>query len=478
MRRIYSLARPVRVLSSALEIDNPSRSIVKIVYLLMVISLQWSYWKAISRLCRKSLALTLALGWMAGLGYFLLAPLTLLVLNGGFTQPAVYGSNDRYSSVNLSDSTYFLPMLVIWLAVLFTFQVVIAITPEYRVGKDDSHSLRFNERRLKKAMLLTWGIALLDYAITIWLSGGMTAFLVTHWYLRQSDFLTRFGDGYVLYIQLIQGNFVVFTASAALYTALMLERRTFSWRFSGLIALALLLQMVMSGNRIFVALYGLSVLVSCWTYGRKKIIFVFMVLSPLVFLFFSAWASLRADLGELSEKLPTYVEQDRGNRAMTTAMNTTEGSSVMLLLHMVNDFGGKFDYLYGLSYTKAVTFVLPRSVYPSKPQNFPVMMAELYEPGEETSLGGTQLAELYANFGVFSVLLLPAITVLILLLSDKVTRNIERHALLSAVLFVLCAWYARSSFEDNFVTFLMAQLLIWVLQLERVCTPRVSPNPA
>jgi hypothetical protein len=163
---------------------------------------------------------------------------------------------------------------------------------------------------------------------------------------------------------------------------------------------------------------------------------------------------------------------------MTTLMDTTEGASVMLFLHMVNDFGTKFDYFYGLSYTKAVTFIVPRSVYPSKPPNFPVLMAALYEPGEETSLGGTQMAELYGNFGVLSVLLLPVITVVILLLSERVIRNIEKHALVSAVLFVLCIWFARSSFEDNFVTFLLAQVLIWCLRLEQVCVPRVSPNPA
>jgi oligosaccharide repeat unit polymerase len=334
-----------------------------------------------------------------------------------------------------------------------------------------------NEKQLKRAILVTWAIALLDYGITIWLSGGLTAFLATHWYSRQSEFFTNFGEQYVLYAQLTQANFVVFTGVVALYTAWLLERRRFSWRFCGFIAFAMLMQMVMTGNRIFVALYGLSVLASCWIYGRKKIILACLALSPVIILVFSAWGSLRGDLGAFSEKLPAYVEQDLGNRAMTTVMDATEGASVMLLLHMVNDFGGKFDYLYGLSYTKAVSFVVPRSLYPSKPQNFPVLMAELYEPGEETSLGGTQLAELYANFGVFSVLLLPAITVLILLLSEKVTRDVERHALLSAVLFVLCAWYARSSFADNFVTFLMAQLLISVLRLDRVCAPLVSPNP-
>jgi hypothetical protein len=166
------------------------------------------------------------------------------------------------------------------------------------------------------------------------------------------------------------------------------------------------------------------------------------------------------------------VEGDLGNRAMTTLMDTTEGVSVIQVLHMVNDFGQKFDYLYGLSYSKAFTFILPRKLYPNKPQNFPVMIARLYEPGQVTSLGTTQLGELYANFGALSVLLLPFITLLILLLSERLERKCEEHALLSAVLFVLLIWYARSSFEDNFVTFLFALLLVRGLQLERgLCFP-------
>jgi oligosaccharide repeat unit polymerase len=415
------------------------------------------------------------MGWMAGLGYFFLAPLTLLVLNGGYAVPAFYQANDSYSSVNLSDSTYFLPMMVIWLAAFFTFGAVIVLTPRYQNDRDDPPP-PLNEGKLKQVMLLTWGIALLDYGITIWLSGGLAAFLVTHWYLRQTEFFTRFGEQYVLYAQLTQANFVVFTAAAALYTARTLERRKFNWRFGALIAFALVVQMVMSGNRIFIALYGLSFLVSCWVYRRKRVIFALVALSPVVFLFFSVWASVRANLSALSEKLPAYVEQDLSSRVMTTLMDTTEGTSVMQLLHMVNDFGTKFDYLYGLSYTKAVTFILPRSVYPSKPQNFPVLMAQFYEPGEETSLGGTQLAELYANCGVLSVALLPAITVVILLFSEKLTRKIDKHMLLSAVLFLLFIWYARSSFEDNFITFMCAQFLIWSLKLERRLVATVVPG--
>ena len=58
------------------------------IYFFLVGTLLWSYWKALLRLRAESCPLTPILGWMAGLGYFLLLPLTLLVLNGGYTIPS------------------------------------------------------------------------------------------------------------------------------------------------------------------------------------------------------------------------------------------------------------------------------------------------------------------------------------------------------------------------------------------------------
>lgn len=439
---------------------------LRILYFFLLIPLLWSYWKVLTRLRGERLALTPVLGWMAGLGYFLVAPLTLLVLNGGYTIPSFYDSNSSYASVDLSNGMYFLPMLVVSLALLFSFQAVLLLT---RKPKTDGATLEFpiNERKLRSILLLTFGLSVLDHAATIWRLGGVDAFLVSRWYVRQEDLLTHFGDAFVLYSWLSQANQILFTAAAALHTSLQIRRRKLDLRISALIAFALLLQMVMSGNRIFIALYGLSFLTSCWFYRRKKWIAALLVVSPAILLLFSAWSYFRHDLSTISEDIPTYVEGDLGNRAMTTLMDTTEGANVLLLLHMVNDFGSKFHFFYGLSYSKAATFVLPRSLYPDKPQNFQLLIARLYEPGEVTSISTTQLGELYANFGALSVLLLPSITMLILLLSEKLERKCEEHALLSAVLFVLLIWYARSSFADNLVTFLFVLLLIWGLKLER-----------
>lgn len=439
---------------------------MRIIYFFFLGTLLWSYWKALTRLAGERVSLTPILGWMAGLGYFLVVPLALLVLNNGYTIPSFYSSHSSYASVDLARGTYFLPMLVIWLALLISFQAILLLTPR-PTPEEARRELLINEQKLKRVLLITFGLAMVDHVATIWMAGGLESFLVAHWYLRQEETLARFGDAYVLYMRMSLANSIVFTAAAALYTARELQRRKIEWRFSSFIVLALLLQLMMSGNRIFIALYGLSFLMSCWIYRRKKPILVLLVLSPAILSLFSAWAYFRHNLTSITEDIPTYMEADLGNRPMTTLMDTTEGASVMQLLHMINDFGGKFDYFYGLSYSKAVTFVLPRRLYPSKPQNFPVLIARLYEPGEDTSLGTTQLGELYANFGVLSVLVLPFVTVLILLLSDKLAQRIERRALLSAVLFLLLIWFARSSFEDNFITFLFAWILIWGLRMEQ-----------
>ena len=199
-----------------------------------------------------------------------------------------------------------------------------------------------------------------------------------------------------------------------------------------------------------------------------------LVISPVLLLVFSVWAYIRHDLSNLGEAIETHAQMDVENRVTTTLLDTTEGSCVMILLHMVNDFGSKFDYLYGLTYSKAVTFTLPRYIYPNKPQNFPALLAQLYEPGEITSLGATQLGELYANFGLLSIFLLPIITVGIMWFSNRLRFGTERHVLISAVLFLLVLWSVLASFEDSFITLVFAFLLVRSLNFDKhLClTPR------
>ena len=74
---------------------------------------------------------------------------------------------------------------------------------------------------------------------------------------------------------------------------------------------------------------------------------------------------------------------------------------------------------------------------------------------------------MYANFGPASILLLPGLTLAILLLSNHLRQGAQHHPLIFTEMFLLLIWSARSTLEDQFITFVFAFLLTCGLRLER-----------
>src|SRR3984893_481235 len=244
---------------------------MRFMYFPLLAVLLWGYWRALRRARDEGTPFTPLMGWLVGLGYFVLAPLTILVLHGGYKIPDFYQANERYASVDLSDSRYVIPMLVIWLALFLAFQAVALVRPEKKPAWSAA-DLTLNDQKLRRVILLTFGLSILDCVFTILRSGGLESFLISHWYVRQEESFAKFGDLFVLYAHLSLANQIVFTAAVALFTARRLQLRKSEWRSFTLIGLGLVLQMVMSGNRIFIALFGLSFLTACWVYQRMKLI--------------------------------------------------------------------------------------------------------------------------------------------------------------------------------------------------------------
>jgi hypothetical protein len=63
---------------------------MRILYLLMIGLLLFSFWKAMWKLRQREARLTPILGWMLGLGFFIVAPLTIIVLLGGYEIPSFH----------------------------------------------------------------------------------------------------------------------------------------------------------------------------------------------------------------------------------------------------------------------------------------------------------------------------------------------------------------------------------------------------
>jgi hypothetical protein len=438
---------------------------MRIVYSLLLISLLVIYGRVLTKVLRGSTGLTPLLGWMVGLAYFLLAPLVILTLNGGFEMPAAYEVDNRWAKVDLTNATFLLPYLVIWASLIASCLTIDSFLQSSRQVGDGSYSL--SRSSLQRTLLICMAIAVAIWALQIRLVGGVTEFLVSNWYQRGEDLFSRYGESYVLVAHLSLANQILFTGTAALYTGRGLKNRDTRWRFIALIIFFFLLGVVMTGNRIFVATYLLACLTSFWLLGRRKLIFMLLAISPVLVLVFSMWSSVRHNLSEIPDSVSTYADSDYGNRTVTSLINVTEGNSTMILLHLINDFGSRYDFLYGLTYSRTLTSLIPRRIYPHKTENFTTLLAKIYQPDATTSYAATAIGEMYANFGPLTLVLCPVFTLGILSLNKWALKQEQSHPLLLPMLFVLLVWVARGTLADNVVQFVLALILVSVFRLEK-----------
>jgi len=142
-----------------------------------------------------------------------------------------------------------------------------------------------------------------------------------------------------------------------------------------------------------------------------------------------------------------------------------EGVNILVLFHIINDFGVKFDLFAGESYFRAITAVIPREYYPGKMEPLTKVFSDIYEPGQDTSFASTMFGELYANFGLFSFFVLP---VLIILLSKTTSKwrgtGLAIHSVLG---FIFTMWMTRSVFADNMMQYIFSCLILTFIADEK-----------
>lgn len=103
---------------------------LRLVYIPLLLVLLWSFWRVLGKIGRCDTALTPILGWTVGLAFFFLAPLSLMVLHGGYQDPAFYAASASHNTVDLSSTQFFVPFLVIWTSLLLSAGVLLLFLPK------------------------------------------------------------------------------------------------------------------------------------------------------------------------------------------------------------------------------------------------------------------------------------------------------------------------------------------------------------
>lgn len=427
---------------------------MRLIFILLSLLLLLMAVFAMARMRRTQHLFSPIFAWLIGLTIFIVVPLCLLSVNGGYDTPGIYNNQGSFAHVSLAEPAIRQPFMIIWLtlAAIFGFALLLSI----RSTPPPPQRSAINERGLRRLLYTATAIIALDYALDVWLTGGIGNFLVSHWYLRQERELELFGGLAVVLTHVEQALQTVFTAAAMLHANWQIRNRQFRPITNLCVTGFLIAQVVMTGNRIFMAVYLTALAVSLWYYGRRRAMAMLLAAAPVILLAFSVWSGLRHNLSTALESLPAYLHADIGNRTMVVLMDTTEGIDAMLLLRIIQDFGHNTPYLYGATYMHGLTAFLPHNVVPDRLPGFSVLLAAYYLPDDITSLNATEIGEIYANFGIWCLLLGPILTLLFYLWSNHLFQITNGDTLTAAVAFVCVYWCTRVTLEDAAIMFVLA----------------------
>ncbi|HBG73897.1 MAG: hypothetical protein A2X25_03230 [Chloroflexi bacterium GWB2_49_20] len=445
-----------------------------VIYLVLIIVLSLLFALAIQRQMKYYPALTPVTGWLAGLFYFIVLPLTLIILNQGYERPGYPQIAGMWGKITTNSNSFLQPFLMVWLTLALTYLTVIFFTPR-RIARNKKTSQSIEKGmvsifQLKKIILSSILISFIFWGINIFLlGGGLSSYFSQHWYYRFSEYSEQLGRIFTLYLKIYSANQIILTAATGLLVLAALKKQ---WNKNyGLLALAfltLLLHMVMSGNRIYIALVLIYSLMGIYYYfGFKTLFKSSLILAPLG-LIFSIWAYIRSNIANLPVALNNYliIINQASSRIMTTLMDITEGSDSMMLIKVIQEFGNTYGFLYGQTYLRAVTWVLPGSSG-LHVDSFSIVLAKIYQPGIPSSMSSTALGEMWANFGYFSIFLMPIFTFVLMSLGHYIQKHINKMVLLNSYLFVILIWMARSVFGDNFQILIVSILIIWGMRYEK-----------
>jgi len=138
-------------------------------YLVFITMLIGIFLATFRRIRKAYCGITPLFAWFAGLFFFVVMPLFIITLNGGYSLGYV---SDEWGTLDLSDPEFFFPFLTTWLSLFLCCFVVITNIPRAFKSSRIEPTL-LSTSTLRRILWISAFVIILDWIINIYLAGGL-----------------------------------------------------------------------------------------------------------------------------------------------------------------------------------------------------------------------------------------------------------------------------------------------------------------
>lgn len=388
---------------------------------------------------------TFKVGISFGVLFFIFIPVWVMILTGSLELSRADFYYTTITDVVLQENIYSSLLLL-----SYTFSIIIYLCLPSRFSSLDVNN-KFKPSI--KSYLIVYSVGMFIVFIgSGLLEGG-------NWYSNRHHFFESTGSFAVL-VSFITSSARILIISSLFYKWIKNDLSFF--KFLVLVIPFTVLDMVFSGNRIY--LFCTAILVGLLFLKRypKKSLIAFPFIFPIIFLlgyFASIFRHMRGPLFE--NGLPTFeVFINAVNRAMMLEppnpesffIGISESVNVNVIYNLFNRYD---DFLNGATYLKPLFFYVPRSIWEGKPETITVIAANSFGGN---ALVTTIIGEMYMNFSIFGIVLLP---VFLWFTEGLLTKYLKNYgSILSIIGFFFGILFFRMPYSDELLVFVF---LVFIL---------------
>ena len=398
-----------------------------------------------------------SLGLMFGVLFFIFIPMLVLFFTNIVEVSKTDFSTTRIQDVCLQENTLSSLLLI---GYLYSFLLYI-ITAEI-VLKQKNYVRRINFPIRWKSYFALWLVMIVGTFMLIGMHEG------GHWYKSREVFNQSGG----IFALLLSFSFTAITLVLISSLVILFKNEKMkSWKFLLVGLFFSVIDILLTGNRIFVFVFLAAIaIVFIQRYRFKSIFAVFFVI-PFGY-FMSIYQQIRGKL--FLEGIPSLYDiikitsDTLRNKPpeITGFLLGISGSVNFNVLYQVFNTVSIHNILWGETYAKLFTYFIPRSIWPDKPLTVTQVAGEWFAPAIDISLATTLIGEIHMNFFVFGIILLPILLLITKWVLEKVFYGSDFEEVL---LFLIGILIFRMSYSDVILYVLFIALFYFsVIFIKRV----------
>lgn len=389
-----------------------------------------------SHSCRSWHVVGATQGVIIGVVLFLCIPLLYTGLTGSLPVPPEFFSTILQPIDAIDDLGF-----VFYVAVIICTTTSIFFLLDRRAVFQRHETIKFDALDVK--MIVT--IGLFFHAVgSLWIFIENYGAEDGHWYRSREEAVERLGSIAVLSSYAVTGGRLIVVA---MFIRGLLQSGLKLFPLVG-IAIWIVFDMFVTGNRIGALLVMVGMLGYLIERRRFRILMIGVLTVPFIGLAFASFAFFRPYLqngGSISEIVSLGLNnlENSSEVGAIIALGAVESVNLNTLFGVYNAVeDGQFTL--GSSYLRSFVFLIPRSVWPEKPQTITQVAGDAFADGS-TSLGVLFIGEALYSFGYGG----PFVAPFFLLPFMAVVSRFSKDQLLARTLMLLCGFiWVRMPFDS------------------------------